>query len=339
MMFTLSRIQFFLLLFIIQTGTVFISFQSRLINASGSNAWIVFIIAGIIHYVQLMLFEKFYKRFNPGPFISHLYIAYWFFIMVSFLAYINYTLSIWIFPNTPQIVTMAIIVGVSLYANTRRPETVINLPVVIIPMIPFFLLFVFMAIPELVWTWLFPINLTDYKSLLKGLFISQITFIGVEIYLFLRKYVKEDEPVKGKPLFIYQCIWFLFFFTILVFVLLFFPVKGFKFATEPLLHLLKSQKVSFVERLDLFFLFIWASWSIITVTIYTFMCIHVRKLHSKNLSNRNIFLFHSLLVIIPAYLATKDRIEIVRQSSIYVHMVFSILFPAIVILMNRGKKN
>ncbi|MFC5603393.1 GerAB/ArcD/ProY family transporter [Sporosarcina koreensis] len=337
-MFTLSRIQFFLIMFIVQTGTVFVTFQSRLINASGSNAWIVFIIAGILHYVQLLLFEKFYKKFIPGQLVSFLYIAYWSFITITFLAYINYTLSVWIFPNTPQIVTMTIIVAVSFYANTRRPEAVINLPAVIIPMIPFFLAFLFMAFPNLVWTWLFPINFTEYKPILKGLFVSQTTFIGIEIYLFLRKYVKEDEPVKGKPLFIYQSIWFLFFFTCLIFVLLFFPASGFKFTTEPLFHLLKSQKVTFIERLDLFFLFIWIVWSTITISIYIFMCIHAMKIHVKRVSNSFICLFHVLLVIISVYLATKDRIEIIRQAIVYVHLVFSILMPAIVILKNRGKK-
>ena len=337
-MFTLSRIQFFILLFVIQTGTVFISFQSRLIIESGPNSWVIFIIAGMLHYVQLLLFEKFYQRFNPGPYVSHLFIAYWFFINISFLAFINYTLSVWIFPNTPQFVTMAILVGVSLYANTRRPEALINLPVFIISLIPLFFIFLFIALPQLVWTWFFPIDFTDYKSLLKGLFVSQVTFTGVEMFLFLRKYVKENEPIKGKPLFIYQSIWFLFFFTTLIFVLLFFPVGLLKMMPEPLLQLLKSQKVTFVERLDLFFLFIWVIWSTITSTIYTFMCIHVRKIHYKNLSNRSIVIFHLLLTIAAVFLATKERIEIVRQATIYAHIVFSILIPFIVILMDRGKK-
>lgn len=337
-MFTLSRIQFFLLLFIIQTGAIYLSFEGRLIVTSGHNSWIVFIFAGILHYLQLILFEKFYKRFNPGPFISHLYIAYWFFIIISFLAYINYTLTVWLFPNTPQFVTMSLFVGVSLYANTRRPETVINLPFVILPMIPFFVFFLFLALPDLVWTWLFPLDIMD-KSTLKGLFIAQVAFIGIEIFLFLRKYVKEDELVKGKPLLMYQCSWFLFFFTTLVFVLLFFPVDSLKMINEPLLYLLKSQKVTFVERLDMFFLFIWVSWSAITITVYTFMCIHVRKIHFKNPSIRFIVLLHFLFVIFSVYFATKDRVEMLRHVTVYVHIVFSMFIPAAVILLNRrGKK-
>ncbi|GEN82642.1 hypothetical protein SLU01_09540 [Sporosarcina luteola] len=337
-MFTLSRVQFFLFLFIIQTGTVFISFQSRFIMASDHNAWVIFIFAGSLHYVQLLLFEKFHKRFNPGKAVSHLYIAYWIIITISFLSYINYTLSVWIFPHTPQFITMATIVGVSLYANTRRPETIINLPIVIIPLIPIFIVFLFMSLPDLVWTRLFPLDVMEYKPLLKGLFLSQATFIGIEIFLFLRQYVKDDEQVKGKPIFIYQSIWFLFFFTTVIFVLLYFPISGLKFVTEPLLQLLKYQKVTFVERLDMFFLYIWVIWSAITVILYNFMIIHTRKIHFKNTSNRFIILLHLILVVASVYLATKDRVEIVRRAIIYIHIVFSILVPIIVILMDRREK-
>lgn len=332
-MFTLSRLQFFLLLFVVQTGTVFVSFQHRLIIEAGTNSWVVFIVAGLIHYTHLLLYEKFYERFQPGRFVAALYIVYWYFTIIAFLAYLNYTLSVWIFPNTPQIVTMAIIVGVSLYANTRRVEAVINLPSIVLPLLPFFIIFLFMAIPELVWTWMFPVDLKDFKPLLKGLFMTQATFIGIEFYLFFRKYV--NQKVKGMPLFIYQSTWFFFFFTTIVFILLFFPVNAIKFIPEPLLQILKSQKVTFIERLDLFFLFIWVIWSVVAITLYFFMCVQARRIHFNNESKLLTVFFHCLIIVISSYFATKDRSDMLRQLIFYPHMLFTILIPAIVILLNR----
>ncbi|MDW0115431.1 GerAB/ArcD/ProY family transporter [Sporosarcina thermotolerans] len=336
-MFTLSRIQFFLLLFVVQTGTVFVSFQHRLINIAGTTSWVVFIAAGLMHYVLLLLYEKFYKRFKPGRFVAGLYIAYWSFAIIAFLSYVNYTLSVWIFPNTPQIVTMAIIVGVSLYANTRRIEAVINLPSIILALFPIFIVFLFMAIPDLVWTWLFPVKLTEIKPLLRGLFMAQATFIGIEFYLFFRKYV--IQKVKGMPLFIYQLTWFFFFFTILVFILLFFPVHAITFIPEPLLHILKAQKVTFVERLDLFFLFIWVIWSVIAITLYFFMCVQARRIYFNNENKFYTVLLHCLIIIVSSYFATKDRSDMLRQLIVYPHILFTILIPAVVILLNRGNKN
>ncbi|MGG0668069.1 GerAB/ArcD/ProY family transporter [Lederbergia citrisecunda] len=336
-MFTLSRLQFFLIMFVVQTGTVFVSFQHRMIIEAGTNSWVVFIVAGIFHYIQLLLYEKFYERFKPGRFVAALYIAYWSFTIISFLAYINYTLAVWIFPHTPQIVTMAIIVGVSLYANTRRIESVINLPAIILPLFPIFIVFLFMATPDLVWTWLFPIELANIKPLLKGLFMTQGTFIGIELYLFFRKYVIQQ--VKGIPLFIYQSTWFFFFFTILVFILLFFPVNTIEFIPEPLLHILKAQKVTFVERLDLFFLFIWVIWSVVAITLYFFMCVQGRRVYFNNESKRMTILSHFLIIIIASFFATKDRSDMLRQLIVYPHILFTILIPAIVILLNRRSKN
>ena len=76
-MFKLSRIQFFLFLFVAQTGTVFISFQSNYINTTGRSGWVIFIGASVLHYVQLRLYERFYEDFKPGPITSWLYKGYW----------------------------------------------------------------------------------------------------------------------------------------------------------------------------------------------------------------------------------------------------------------------
>ncbi|WP_239432352.1 GerAB/ArcD/ProY family transporter [Sporosarcina sp. ACRSL] len=325
-----------MLLFVVQTGTVFVSFQHRLIIEAKTNSWVVFIIAGIFHYIQILLYEKYYERFKPGRLVAGLYIAYWSLTIVTFLAYLNYTLSVWIFPNTPQIVTMVIIVGVSLYANMTRIETVINLPATILPLFPIFILFLFMAIPDLVWTRLFPLDLTDIIPLLKGLFMAQATFLGIEFYLFFRKYV--IQKVKGMPLFIYQSAWFFFFFTILVFILLFYPINAIDFLPEPLLNILKSQKVTFVERLDLFFLFIWVIWSVVAITLYFFMCVQARRIYFNNESKFLTILSHFLLIIISSFFATKDRSNFLREIIVYPQLLFTIVIPLIVILMNRRNK-
>lgn len=336
-MFTISRIQLFLILFTLQTGTIFVTFQSRLIDASGPNAWIIFIVSGLLHYVLLVFFEKNHKRFNPGKFISSLYICYWLVVIIAFLAFMSYLLSVWIFPSTPQFIILAIIVVVSLYANLNKPESILNLPVLIIPLVFIFAISLFTSSSDLIWTWLFPIQITEYKSILKGFFIAQSTFIGIEVFLFLRRHVLENQSMKGLPILIYQSIWFIFFFTTLLFVLLFFPIEALPFIQEALLFILKAQKVTLLERLDLFFLFIWVIWSVITFVLYSFMCIHTHKIHFKQ-SKRFIILFHTILLIIPTFLASKDFMEILLKVIIYCHLFFALLLPMLLIVTDGRKK-
>ena len=105
---------------------------------------------------------------------------------------------------------------------------------------------------------------------MKGLLKAQVAFIGIELYLFFRKHVDIKEKIKGFPLFVYQTVWFSFFFFSVLITILYFTLTGLKLIPEPLLYILKSQEVTFVERLDLFFLYIWMIWTVITVTLVSF---------------------------------------------------------------------
>ncbi|WP_318614476.1 GerAB/ArcD/ProY family transporter [Sporosarcina sp. YIM B06819] len=338
MTFNLSRNQFFLLLFIAQTGTVSLSFQTPFINATGRDAWLVFIGVGIFHYVLLLIYEKNYQYFKPGPIASWLFIGYWFLILVSFISYVDYTLAVWAFPDTPQILVIAIMVGISLYANLSRAETVINLSVILVPLIPLFYILLLFAWPNYVWTNLFPIGTLDRSELIKGLLTSQFTFIGIELFLFFRKHVDQQHKVKGRPLFIYQSIWMVFFFSSVLFTLAYFPLVEIKRIPEPIMYILKTQTVSFVERIDLFFIYLWMMWSIITIAIFAFTSIYVLQLHVKGHRKRNTIILHILLVLFPLLFLSKERVAMIQSTLPYFHLFFIMVVPTIVILMNRRKK-
>ncbi|MER2089684.1 MAG: GerAB/ArcD/ProY family transporter [Sporosarcina sp.] len=338
MNFRLSRIQFFLLLFIMQSGSSFFSFPSPFITAAGRDAWLVFLVAGVLHYLLLLFFERYYQRFTIGPIVGWLYKGYWLFVAVSYLAYIDYTLAVWGFPKTPQFIVLAALVSVSLYANLSRAETVINLSVILIPLIFIFVIFLQFAWDDLTWTNIFPIGESTEKEWLKGLLKAQVAFIGIELYLFFRKHVDVKEKIKGFPLFVYQMLWFSFFFFSVMITMLYFTLTGLQSIPEPLLYILKSQELTFIERIDLFFLYIWMIWSIITVTILSFSALYVHRLHANEHQKRDTIIWHVLLVLLPLFLLSKRYVEILNDAVIYVHLLFSILIPFIVIIGSRRKK-
>jgi len=106
---------------------------------------------------------------------------------------------------------------------------------------------------------------------------------------------------------------------------------------EALLYILKSQEVTFVERLDLFFLYFWMTWSIITVVILSFSALYVHRLHSKGKKKRDVLIWHALLIALPLFFVKKDYVEVLIDIMVYVHLVFAIFIPVIVIIMNRRK--
>ncbi|NYF24722.1 GerAB/ArcD/ProY family transporter [Sporosarcina sp. JAI121] len=338
MNFRLSRIQFFLLLFIMQSGSSFFSFPSPFITATGRDAWLIFLVAGVLHYLLLLFYERYYQRFTIGPFVGWLYKGYWLFIAVTYLAYIDYTLAVWGFPKTPQFIVLAALVSVSLYANLSRAETIINLSVILIPLIFIFVIFLQFAWDDLTWTNIFPIGESTEKEWLIGLLKAQVAFIGIELYLFFRKHVDVKEEIKGFPLFVYQMLWFSFFFFSVLITLLYFTLAGIQAIPEPLLYILKSQELTFVERIDLFFLYIWMIWSIVTVTILSFSALYVHRLHANEHQKRDTIIWHVLLVFLPLFFLSKKYIEILNDVVIYVHLLFSVLIPFIVIIGSRRKK-
>ena len=289
--------------------------------------------------MMLLLYERFNMRFNVGPFVGWLYKGYWLLVTVAFIVYIDYTLGTWGFPETPQILVIVIIVGVSLYANLSKAETVINLSVVLIPLILIFIVFLQFAWKDLVWTNIFPIGEANSKEWFNGLLKAQLAFVGIELYLFFRRHVDIKEKIKGFPLFVFQMTWILFYLFTIMITLLFFSLSGLKMVPEPLLYILKAQEVTFVERLDLFFLYIWMIWSIITVAIFSFAAMYVHRLHAKKNKKRDILIWHVLLVVLPMLIVQKKYVVRLDDVLVYTHLLFSILIPAIVIIMNRRKRN
>ena len=124
-----------------------------------------------------------------------------------------------------------------------------------------------------------------------------------------------------------------------IFTLLFFSIDEIKIVTEPLIYILKSQEVTFVKRLDIFFVYIWLMWSIVTILI---VVLAVRVVHfekERKYPKTNIVIFHVLLAIIPLFLVQFERIEFIKKNLYFVFGVFTFLLPLIIIVWNkwRGK--
>ncbi|AVK85114.1 spore gernimation protein [Lysinibacillus sp. B2A1] len=340
MNFSLSKAQFFLLFFIIETGIVYISFQTPLISESKNNAWFIFIVTCLMHYGLLVFFERNYMYFNLNMFFQWVYTIYWFLITAMFIAYMEYVLASWVLPQTPEWVVILIIVSLSLYANLSRPETVINIGVMLIPIILLFVIFLMLAVPDLKWTNLFPLDFQHHEQLLIGIIHGSYAFFGIEMYLLYRPFVQHELQVKGKPLFIYQTIIFVFYVISVLFSQMFFALDEIELIPEPMIYILKAQEVTFVKRLDIFFVYIWLSWSIVTVMIYglSFRILHFRK-HRKR-PKLGIVVYHILLAIIPHFFIQFRRIEIIKNSLHYLFILFSFLLPLFIIYWNkwRGKK-
>lgn len=336
---SLTKAQFFLLLFIFQTGVVYISFQTPLISSSKNSSWLIFIVASVIHYGLLLFFERYHSYFYLNVFFRWVYQIYWLLLTAVFIAYMSYVLASWVLPQTPEWIVVVIIVVLSLYANLSRPETVINIGVMLIPIIFLFVTFLMLAIPDLTWSNLFPTEWKHTKQIGAGLIHSIYAYFGIEMYLIYRPFLQKDLQVKGKPLLMYQLVIFVFYFISVLFTQMFFSIEEINLIPEPIMYILKSQEVTFVKRLDIFFVYIWLSWSIVTVMIFglSFRMLHFVK--KKQHPNSRIIVYHIFLAILPLFVMHFRSIELIKNSLHYVFIFFTFLLPIVIIGWNkwRGK--
>lgn len=332
---SLTRVQFLLLMFVVQTGTVFILFQRPFIEIAKRDAWVIFIAASFIHYLLLILYERNYQFFKLTKITTLLYVGYWLFVSFTSIAFIDYTLAEWAFPKTPQFIVILLMVIVSLYGNLCRDEVIVNLGAILIPIMLLFILFLIMALDYAEWSYLFPIGEASITEWGKSMLKIQFPFIGIELYLVYRGYVVKHQTMKGLPIFIYQLIWLSFFLFTIMITIAFFPMKEIESISEPIMYILKSQQVSFVERLDLFFIYIWMVWGIITITIFSFTAIFTFRKQYSITSKKPIYIYHFLLCMLPLLGLSKQSVEQLQNILLYTHIVFVYVLPFIIILQNR----
>lgn len=336
----LSRAQFFLILFIVQTGFVFTSFQNLLISQGKRDSTWLFLIVAILFFLLLLFYERTYHYFQFNGFTKVLYLVYWFFYIVIFVSYMTYVLTTWIFISTPNSIIIFSLLAVCFYASISRPETAVNIGVILLPLLFLFFFFIFLAIPDLEISKLFPLFKESPSNWMKGILYATYAFNGAEVYLVLRKYVLKDENLNKKSILIYVSVLTAFNFISLLFILMFFTIEEIGLIPQPILYLLNSQEVTFVKRLDIFFIYIWLCCCIVAIINYVLV---MRLVFYKEKSDRRRqvlqqFVFFVSVGVVSIFLAKLSVIEFLKHNLVLVNIAFGIALPLIIIGVNKLRR-
>ena len=331
----LTRVQLFLLMFVMQTGFVYVSFQNLLIEHGARDSTIQFLIIALVFFLQLLFFERMYKYFLLNRFMKVLYLMYWFLYIIVFVVYITYVLTSWVFPNTPNSVLIAIFLFVCFYASVSRPETAINIGVVLLPMLALFILFMLRAIPNLNVSNLFPLFQESKESWMMGMIYATYAFGGAEVFIMLRKYVLKSEKINNKVLAAYSLVLTGFYLFSIIFTLMFFALDEIKLLPEPILYILHSQEVTFVKRLDLFFIYIWLSWTLVAIVNYVLMIRLIYFEKKRKAPKLQLFILFASIGIISTFLIRFSVLDFLKHYVVYANILFTFILPILIILINK----
>lgn len=331
----LTKAQLFLLMFVIQTGFVYITVQNLIIEHAHRDATIQYLIIAFIFFMQLLFYERMHQYMYLNSFVKALYLIYWTVYITVFISYITYVLTIWVFPNTPTLVLITIFLSVCLYASISRPETAVNIGVVLIPMLFLFLIFMFLTVKSLNVTNLLPLFYDRSNTWYKGFIYCTYAFGGAETYIVLRKYLAKNEKISKKAITIYSIILTSFYLLSISFTLMYFALDEIKIIPEPILYILHAVEVTFVKRLDLFFVYIWLSWSLVTIVNYVLVMRLLYFEKKVKLPKIKQLIFFAVIAVTANSLIRFSAIELFQDYLVYGTIFFTFLLPMIIILLNR----
>ena len=331
----LTKAQIFLLMFVMQTGFVYISVQNLIIEHAHRDATIQYLIIAFIFFMQLLFYERMHQYMYLNSFVKALYLIYWTVYITIYVSYITYVLTIWVFPNTPTLVLIMIFLSVCLYASISRPETAINIGVVLIPMLFLFLIFMFLTVKSLNVTNLLPLFYDRSNTWYKGFLYCTYAFGGAETYIVLRKYLVKSGKISKKAITIYSIILTSFYLLSISFTLMYFALDEIKIIPEPILYILHAVEVTFVKRLDLFFVYIWLSWSLVTIVNYVLVMRLLYFEKKVKLPKIKQLIFFAVIAVSANSLIRFSAIELFQDYLVYGTIFFTFLLPMIIILFNR----
>lgn len=318
-----------------QTGFVYTSFQNLVIEHGKRDATIQFLAIAILFLLLILFYERMHKYFLLNRLTKALYITYWFLYLIVFVIYITYVLTTWVFPNTPNIVLITLFLFVCFYASISRPETAVNIGVVLLPMLFLFITFMVLTIPNLHVTNLLPFFYDRSDTWMMGFIFSTYAFGGAEMYLMLRKYVMKSEKINKKVLSLYFLVLTNFYLIAIIIPLMFFALDEIKIIPEPIFYIMHSLEVTFVKRIDLFFIYIWLSWSLVTIVNYMLV---IRLIYFEKEQKAPVLkqlIFFTAIGAVSVFLTRFSILDFFKHNIVYGNILFSFLLPILIILVNK----
>ena len=332
----ISIFQFFLGLFIVHLGFVYISLPSILVTAAKRDVTIIFIVVIIIYGCVIAFYNRFHRYFVVHSFFKWLYVFYWSMNVLVLVVSLTSALKRWLLFNTPAVVIIVLILIVCFYGAVSRAETTINIPVFIIPLIIIFLITLLRVLPELRVYEFFPLFNSTKGEWLHGFLFAWYAFMGAELFLIFRKYVIQNVTAKSIAIFV-SIIGGMHLFAIVI-TLLYFPRVETQEILEPLLYILNAQEVMFLKRLDIFFIYIWFAWSVVAMLYYLLAIKIVTKMDEMKRKNIILAVLLSVIAVMSINLVNIDVILMIKDYLVYFVVVFSFLLPISIIIFNRMRR-
>lgn len=335
-----------------QIGLGAFNFQRRIAKATGYDAWISILFAGICLHIILWMIYKIAETVNGDIVSAHTYVAGNFLGKLLSIPFIGYFLmhslatlrsfieiiQVWMFPELSIFWFTFSFMLLCMYVVFGGLRAVVGMAFFSI-VLPGYLVFTFgFNLPYTNFENLLPIWDHSVIDLLKGSFQMTLSFIGFEIVLFLYPFIKDPQRSKKWAHFAILTTTLLFtVFAIVTFA--YFSEEQLQKALWPTLSMWKILKLSFVDRFEFIGI---ANWNLI---ILPNVCLSIwigsrlvnRIFNIRQKKGVYLFIIPHLAAI--NFIHTREGIDLLNQSVAKIGFVFTMLYiPLLFIAVQIAKK-
>ncbi|MFB7141520.1 GerAB/ArcD/ProY family transporter [Gottfriedia sp. NPDC056225] len=297
-----------------QIGVSVLSIPYKMSKISGYDSWMSVIIAGAIAQISILIIYQLGKSYPDRPFQKYISTLIGkplgTFINILFAAYcaesclmliISYSdvINRWLLFETPWFVLIGLFVITTGYiaSSTLRSISTLTQSVVVMFLICFVIILI-SGIGKGDFRHFLPIGTHGIGPIIKGAIPAFWAFAGYELLLYVFPFVKCK---KKKDIIIAMSvangITTLVYLIITIIVTYNFSENQLKYIPEPMIFILRKFRWPVVQSLDILFITIWLSVTLVTAYIYLFLSARYLAFIGKN-EKRN----HSLLVWLLAIL-------------------------------------
>ncbi|XRG79397.1 GerAB/ArcD/ProY family transporter [Rossellomorea sp. GAMAL-10_SWC] len=341
-----------------QVGVSVLSIPYKMSQISGYDSWMSLIIGGIIAQIGILVVYQLGKTYPDRPIqqyitsitgkplgliLNLLFAAYCaescLMIVVSYADVINR----WLLFETPWFVLIGLIILIAGYiaSSTLRSISTITQSI----MLMFFLCFVIIFISGFgngdIRHFL-PIGTHGIAPILKGALPAFWAFAGYELLLYVFPYVKCK---KKKDILVAMSvangITTLFYIFIAFIVTYNFSEKQLNHIPEPLIFILRKFRWPIVQSLDILFITIWLSVSLVTAYIYLFLSArYLAFLGKKEIQKHSLLVWVITILCFVAGILFTER-QLIPKFSKYHNISTAIIIlglPTILLLISIVKK-
>ncbi|TKH04323.1 spore gernimation protein KB [Peribacillus simplex] len=359
----ISGYQLFVLIFLFEMGSALLV---PLAGEAKQAAWLVILIAmiggfllffiyyGLFQYYPDQLLTEFVRNILGnflGRIVAFLYILYFIYLSARVLRDFGDTLLTFAYPHIPLFVANAVFILVVVYTVrkgievlTRTGELFFVLENLLL--ITFFFLIIASGMIHL--NNLKPVIEMSGTEMVKMAFTKTVFFPFGEIIAFLMIFPYLNEPQRLKKIGIWSLATSGIFLAIIMAVNV--AVLGVDLTTRsqyPLLSLIQSIEVAgFLERLDVYFLFLLMIGGFIKISVFTYVAVtgtaNVFKVKQPSRLAYPVGMVILLISIIMSSSYTEHIYEGLDAVPNYIHLPFQVIIPLLLLIIaffkNRKKK-